>query len=359
MQRHSDLWDKAPSTLLTTGIGSLPHAYIDAALKFSFKLKVPFLPQIPMRNPKEFMINQAIDLMPGLNAEDGVHALLDEKEWERGTKALREKTERAFEETDKPNAFESFEPSLDVWNCWNPFLFELQERKVSFAKIEMAGPLTCQWSLRLTDDSPADKNPQIGMQVFRLTLARAVAMARRLKNQGVTPLFYLDEPGFYAFSSKNPRHMMSLQELRLFIQTLQKEDVLVGIHICSNTEWGALLSLPLDVLSFDTNLSLNLLLTHKEALRNFLDRGGRLSMGVVPTGIHTQKVQAFSPELLFEHCFGTLKSHLKDEPELLRKIAETSLLTPACGLALHTIEDAETILTHTLGVARLWDRMEL
>jgi len=354
MERRKKLWGKAPSGPLTTAIGSLPHAYVDAALKFSFKMRIPFLPQIPMRNPNEFMVTQAIDLLPGVHSEDGAHIFLTDKVWGKNTHALREKTEKAFENSKQESAFEAFEPSPDVWNCWNPFIFELHERKVSFAKIELAGPMTCQWALRLDDGSPADKNPDVGMQVFRLALARAIAMSRKVKEEGVVPLFYLDEPGFYAFSSKNVRHVMALQELKLFVQTLQKEDVLVGIHICSNTEWDSVLSLPIDVLSFDTNLSLNLLLTHKEALRGFLGNGGRLSMGIVPTGVHSLKVQSFTPKLLLEHFLHTLHEDLKGEEALISQIMQTSLITPACGLALHNVEDADTILSHTLEIGRLW-----
>jgi len=359
MSNASELWNKAPKGRLTTGIGSLPHAYIDAALKFSFKLSVPFLPQVPMRNPNEFMINQALEQLPGLEANDGAQIVLNETVWKQKHQAIREITEKAFDESKKPDAFIPFQPSPEVWTCWYPFLFELVEQDISFAKIELAGPMTCQWALQLGNGSGADKNPEIGMQVFRLTLARAIAMARQLKQRDVVPLFYLDEPGFYAFTSKNAHHVMALQELKLFIQTLQKEDTLVGVHICSNTEWDAILSLPIDVLSVDTNLSLSLLLTHRTALKQFINRGGRLSMGIVPTGVHTLKVQSFSAELLLQHFLATLHKHLQDDPILIRQILDTSLITPACGLALHSIGDAETILSHTLSIGNLWQSKSL
>src|SRR5215210_6594470 len=61
---------------LTTAIGSLPHHNIDSALAFSFQASIPFLPQIPIRNPWEFMIAQALDGMPGLQVdEDGAVSL--------------------------------------------------------------------------------------------------------------------------------------------------------------------------------------------------------------------------------------------------------------------------------------------
>ncbi len=58
----------------TTGIGSLPHHNIDAALAFSFQATIPFLPQIPIRNPWEYMIAQALEGVPGLEVETGSYS---------------------------------------------------------------------------------------------------------------------------------------------------------------------------------------------------------------------------------------------------------------------------------------------
>lgn len=345
MSAHSAQWNAAPKGVLMTGIGSLPHAFVDAAINFSFSLTVPFLPQIPIRNPKEFMIAQALDQLPGLKDGDAGYSTLDLDGWKKGSAALKERLDEAFREGEKrADAFASFEPTPESWSCWNPFLYELEERETKFAKIQIAGPMTSQWALRLTDGGFADRNPEVGSQVFELVLARAIAMARKVRSFGVQPLLFLDEPGFYGFSAKNPRHAMALQELRLFLQSLRRQGVLVGVHCCSNTDWGAVLGLPIDVLSVDTNLSLNLLLTHLPSLKTFLQGDGRLSLGVVPTGGHAVKIRSHRPELLLERLLETLESHLRQEPELMRKILATAIFTPACGLALHTIEDAEAIL---------------
>lgn len=354
MTAHSQLWESAPPGLLTTGVGSLPHAFVDAALTFSFRLSVPFLPQIPIRNPREFMVTQAVESLPGVVDGDSGYGTLDLEQWKKGAARLGERMELAFRDGEtKPDAFESFEPSPESWSCWKPFLHELEERETKFAKLQICGPMTSQWALRFTDGGFADRNPEVGMQVFRLVLARAIAMCRRIRAIGTQPLLFLDEPGFYGFSAKNPRHAMALQELRIFLQTLRREQVLVGIHCCSNTDWGTILSLPLDVLSIDTNLSLNLLLTQKEAVRKFIAGGGRLSLGVVPTGGHAVKIRSFRPELLLERLLETLESHLGDDMAFVSQILGTSLYTPACGLALHSIEDAEAILGELQGFAGL------
>lgn len=345
-----NLWKKAPNRALITGIGSLPHACVDSALQYSFKMPVPFVPQIPIRNPKEYMVGQALEGFPGLVTEAGGFVTVDLEKWKARTEEIRSRTESAFRSED-PKAFESFEPSSEMWSCWGPFLWELEERNISFAKLQIAGPMTCQWAMRAQAGQDNEASPELGMQVFRLILARAIAMSRRLNSIGVTPLFFLDEPGFYGFSSKNPHHLIALQELKLFIQTLKKEQTLVGIHCCSNTDWKALLSLPIDVLSIDTTLSLDHLMTCSAEVDAFLKRGGRLSLGVIPTGGQNVTIRGIEPELLLEKLKETMSHHWDSEAQM--RILSQALFTPACGLALHSIEDAEAILGQLMKFSKL------
>lgn len=348
----SDSWSLLPAGPLTTAIGSLPHASVDAALDFSFSLAIPFLPQLPARNPREFMITQALDGLPGLSAEPDGFAVIDVNRWLSGTDELRERTEAAFRKEASADAFEWFEPSPESWSGWRPFLYEIEERKIRFAKIQIAGPMTCQWALKLTG-SQIDKRSDIGMQVFRLVLARATAMVRRVRSLGATPLLFLDEPGFYGFQSSNPRHRLALGELKLFLQSLRKEGGLVGIHCCSNTDWPAVLDLPLDVISLDAALSLGLCLSHRKHVEGFLGRGARFSLGIVPTGGHAVRIRAHRATLLVDKTRETIESQLSDVPALAVQVLRESLLTPACGLALHTVTEAEAIRGELLEVAEL------
>ncbi len=213
-----------PAKPLTTGIGSLPHPNIDSALQFSFKTDIPFLPQIPIRNPWEYMIAQALEGVPGLQIEKDGAVLLDLDVWLGRSRAFQEKLDSAFASKD-PDAFSAFEPSNAASSSWQPFLWELEEGKKQIAKIQLAGPVTSQWVLRLKDGSSAEKQPEIGDQIFRLVLARAIAMSRRLVQAGITPILFWDEPGLFAFQRQNPKHLLAVQQLKLVVQALQKEGV--------------------------------------------------------------------------------------------------------------------------------------
>jgi hypothetical protein len=105
------------------------------------------------------------------------------------------------------------------------------------------------------------------------------------------------------------------------------------------------LGLGLDILSFDTGLSLSSVLECREALEGFLDGGGRLSLGVIPTTRPSGAVQGLESSELFEICAEPLRRAFASRPELVHKCLSESVYTPACGLALHSPWDADAILS--------------
>ncbi|MFL5276150.1 MAG: hypothetical protein ACJ79T_06745, partial [Myxococcales bacterium] len=168
----------------------------------------------------------------------------------------------------------------------------------------------------------------IEAQIVRLVLARVLAMARKVKDAGATPIVFLDEPGLYAFDRRDPRHIVALQELKVLVLALQQEGALTGIHCCGNTDWAALLGLGLDIVSLDARLSLTSLLA-TGAFAQFHDGGGTLALGIVPTD--------FSATDDVGELVALVQALLPEGP------LERAMLTPACGLALRSVQDAEHI----------------
>ncbi|MEK6706063.1 MAG: hypothetical protein AABZ06_09760 [Bdellovibrionota bacterium] len=318
-----------------TEIGSLPHHNIDAALDFSFRHGIPFLPQIPMRNPWEHMIAQAIEGLPGLSVENDGSVIINTDIWHTRADHLDKRLQNAFESAaQEPMAFEEFEPSASTSSSWQSFLWELTERRTKLAKVQIAGPMTVKWAIRTKDGSKLEEHGKLPSQIDRLIMARAIAMTRKLQAQGIKPILFIDEPGLYGGRPLN--------ELENMINFLQKENVSTGLHCCSNTDWHKVLELNIDYLSFDVSLSLRNLLQNitKSNIRNI-----KFSFGIIPTG-RPSALYSFdiheARDLLFDNlmqCWDDSEGRL-----VVNKIIRDAIFTPACGIALHSVSDAELIL---------------
>ncbi|MCM0606108.1 MAG: hypothetical protein KA715_08465 [Xanthomonadaceae bacterium] len=320
----------------TTAIGSLPHPNVDSALEYSFRFDIPFLPQLPIRNPREYMIPQSLSGLPGLKIQSGGMVMIDLQEWDQKGKDWQEKVKTAFDESKrKPQAFEDFVPGTDVYSAWFPFLWEIEERKTPLVKIQMAGPLTTQWAVSLSDGSKIEKHLDLWSTIQNHLLARSIAMIRKVRETGAEVLFYLDEPALFTFQVDHPKTLVSFSELGLFIKVLKSEGAKIGLHCCSNTQWEKALALDIDILSLDTNLSLESLVTYQKALAQFSMRGGVLSLGVVPTDLSSTQYKDLNGANLAQD----LQRQLSSFPGLI----SNCIVTPACGMALLSPEDSEII----------------
>ena len=315
----------------TTGIGSLPHTQLEMGLQMALQVDIPYLPQLPAGNPSELMIAAALDGLPGLSTDEDGTCRVDLSAWQAGRTPFGASIEAALESGN----LTAFEPSPRACRAWKPFLWEVEHRKLAFAKVQIAGPATVQWVTKTSDGMPASEFAELDQQIFRLLLAKGMAMVKGLRKVAATPILYLDEPGLYALDRRNPRHLVTLQELRVLALALQREGALVGLHCCSNTDWAAILDLGLDLISLDVRLSLDALLEEREPFKRYLASGAGLSLGIIPTDLRS----SFAVDELVDAVEVSLDATLG--PRGVRELASRTVLTPACGLALRSVMDAE------------------
>lgn len=217
--------------LATTGIGSLPHADVGRALQVSLMTDIPFLAQLPRAFPEELMVPAALEGVPGLRVGEGGQCRVDVAAWRAGEGALAARLRMA----DVSN----FEPSPRVSRCFQPFLAAIGGR--GFAKVQLAGPVTVCRAAGVVEF-------EIQQQIGALLLAKSLALVRAVQRVGVQPIIFLDEPWLSGGVSVAP--------LRPTIARLQGEGAIVGLHCCGEAPWSELVTLGLDVLSFDAERSL-------------------------------------------------------------------------------------------------------
>jgi len=315
----------------TTGIGSLPHSQLELALQMAFQVDIPYVPQLPSSDPSEFMIPGALDGLPGLRFDAEGLCSVDIDEWQKQREAFGASIESALSSGD----LEAFQPSPRACRAWKPFLWEVANRKLAFAKAQIAGPATVRWATKTSVGTAVSNVADLDQQILRLLLAKSLAMAKAVRRASATPIIYLDEPGLYAVQRTNAQHLIALQEIKVLMMALQREGALVGLHCCGNTDWDLLLDLGVDLLSLDVRLSLDAVLEEPEALERFLASGAAFSLGIIPTNV----AASFSVSELVDSVEASLIATLGRSRA--RDVILHSALTPACGLAMRSVVVAE------------------
>lgn len=310
----------------TTGIGSLPHADVAQALECSFAAEVPWWPQLLGVDPREGLLAQALEGVPGATpSADGAWAI-DLGRWRDGRDAFIRRLDDGA----------GFEPSPEVARAWRPFLERLERGRPRLAKVQLAGPATVRWFTRTVDGRPL--GAQLDEQLGRLVEARALSLVGAVRQRGVTPVVFLDEPGLVLLSPANPVHALVLEEVRRLIARLQGAGALVGLHCCGNTAWAQVLDLGLDVLSFDARCSLDALTEPTAAWRRFVASGAALCLGVIPT----DGAAAWALGELCESVEASLRATAPPGTTYEALLAR-AWLSPACGLGLKSGAEAERI----------------
>ena len=145
---------------------------------------VPYLPQLPTREPRRAdgprgAGGASRDWRRG---EDGA-CTVELGAWEAGQAELRRRgsTRRSAAEMP-PHSFQGWPAARAL----RPFLWEVRERKLAFAKAQLAGPATVRWSSRLSTGEPLSDHPGLDAQVFRLLLVRSLALVQAVRAAGAT-----------------------------------------------------------------------------------------------------------------------------------------------------------------------------
>jgi methionine synthase II (cobalamin-independent) len=225
---------------------------------------------------------------------------------------------------------------------------EGHRKKIKYIKGQITGPIT--FGLALTDQEakPIFYDPTLRDILVKHLSLKARWMEKRFNElfPGTPTILFFDEPSLSsfgsAFSSLNREDVVhSLNECFDAVKGLK------GIHCCGNTDWSVLLSMNLDILSFDAYGYLETLSLYPKELKAFLERGGILAWGIVPTSEAILKEEAEGLIKRFKEGVKTLSKKGFD-PTLLQR----AIITPSCGTASLPIPLAEKVCQLTAEVSK-------
>lgn len=297
---------------MPSSVGSLPHADAEqaACMALDAQPELPAAPQLPRRHPSEGMLAQVAAGMTGVRvAGDGWSLAVDRRRLGPGP-------------SDAPL-------DTEAWAGTLAFLRRAAAIKhVGPVKVQIAGPVTLGLALAKAG-APAGKAFAVAGAVVR---GRVRAVRREVASAlpGRPVVFVIDEPGLAVAS--DPSFPLGREEtIDLLSGSLATagaggRDTVAGIHCCGPTDWSMVLQAGPDLLS----LPVDAVAGEVSGLSMFLDRGGWVAWGAVPTDrplgdrddAHWRKLNGLWGELARTGC----------DPMRLRL---QSVITPACGLALH------------------------
>lgn len=121
------------------------------------------------------------------------------------------------------------------------------------------------------------------------------------------------------------------------------------MHCCGNTDWSVLMATDIDILNFDAYNYGEALALYTDELKAFLDRGGVLAWGIVPSDEAVLAGET-APELLKR--LDDLISLLAGKGISYDILLKQCLITPSCGLATLSPAAAVRALSLTAEVSK-------
>jgi len=302
----------------TTAMGILPHRDVERALEVALSLDIPFWPQLPKVSYYEDMYAQALEHFPGVTIDTIDQRILFDRA------KFYEDLPAYLEIADEPRTFQLTEAFSLVYHR---FLGKDLSRYVAI-RGQVIGPISLGLKVVDQDRKPILYHEEVREVLFDFIQKKVNRQYQELREKHPHAFVWVDDPGlgliFSAFSGYN--EAQGKEDLDRFLSGLEGP---AGVHLCAKPDWDFLLKSRLDILSFDS-FSCGALIVNYPSLRDFLNRGGVISWGIVPT----------YTELLEQETVGSLMKQLETFWESLaqkgvdqEKLVRQSLLAPAtCNL---------------------------
>jgi hypothetical protein len=240
----------------------------------------------------------------------------------------------AATEDGDPAALNHFAISAQYAAGFTQFIARLQEQSILRVALkgQVAGPFTLGTNLLDQDDRCAYYDEQLRDMIVKTVALKAMWQIDRLRSFAQQIIILIDEPSLLNFGSQmfltvsREDIIGDLNEVAAVIHT---QGGLAGIHCEANTDWSLLMESDLDILVFDAYEHMQAITLYPIELSRFLERGGCMGWGIVPTLDREAAATETVPSLLlrFEKGIDQLVSKGFDRELLLRR----ALITPSCG----------------------------
>ena len=304
-----------PGQLLTTAMAVMPQTDVRQALDLALSLDVPFWPQLPNLSYYEDMYVQAAEHFPGIVLD------MEQRTLRFSMDKFINEYEEAMSRFEDPGYLDISETYSVVYHQF--LLEDLFDRPAIRGQLE--GPISFGFNILDQDDRPILFDDNIRPFMMEFMAKRINVQLGRLKKRNPNAFMFIDEPGLqFIFSAMSGYgEQKAKADLDNFFSMV---DGPRGIHLCGNPDWDFLLNLDMDILSLDIYTNAEIFSSCAGSIKRFLNRGGVLVWGIVPTGY-----EIFAKESL---GFLIMKlegiwQHLSKQGLDIDQIIDRSMLSPA------------------------------
>ncbi len=309
-------WNCSP-----TVIGSLPCTDPVKAVDLVIDklVTVPTWPQLPQIGFKENMYAQFSLGLPGLQ--------MDEQRKKIRVDLGHYDPEAIYIRILEDNV-DLFPLPEEGFSGFHEFMTRDLPPSVQAVKGQITGPVSL--GLQITDlgDKPVIYDEAFAEIIRKNLNLMARWQERELRKKCPRTILFVDEP--YLSIIGTPFASLSQADVRGWIgEVVSGLEGLKGLHCCANTDWPFVMSMDIDVLSFDAYDYGYTISLYPEEVASFLERGGTLSWGIVPN--HEETFLQETAVSLADKVDGLMASLVAkglDHDLLLRQ----GLITPQCGL---------------------------
>lgn len=329
------------ASLAATTVGSFPHTEPDLACKLILENfpELPVWPQLPACSLHEQMEIQFSEGIPCV-VIDG-----DRKRMYIDTSGDTSMALAGFYEKFMADDLDHFAISRD----FSRGIYAMEERlslmdrsAMKYFKMQVTGPVS--FGLSTVDQN---KRAIYYDEMFRDVITKTIAMKARWQLRRFRPMCenricFIDEPILSAFGSStyvSVKRQDVVAQLREVVEAIHSEGALAGIHCCGNTEWTIPLDAGVDLINFDAFEYGDSIGLYPEQMQRFLEGGGVLAWGIVPT---SARVETLSVDSLVE-MFEGLVDRLVAKGITRELLISNAILTASCGVGSVPMDRSEMI----------------
>ncbi|MFH1484993.1 MAG: hypothetical protein ABIH46_02885 [Chloroflexota bacterium] len=226
---------------------------------------------------------------------------------------------------------------------------ESKPKGLRMLKGGVAGPVTT--GMKVTDENnrPVFYNDAMMDAVVKTLVMKVKWQEKEMERcaPGVLPAMEIGEPllALYgsAFAALNRGDI-----LRCLNEVAEASHGLTYVHCCANTDWTILMESKAHIISFDAYGYAETLALYPQETQAFLERGGMLAWGIVPTA--DEKVATESADTLIERLERAMQA-MAERGVDRQLLLNSALVTPSCGTGAMSVAAAEKVYRLTRQVS--------